>query len=342
MPRNQVTKNAVAGDKMQLLDRVTPNDDLDTGAAIVDPNAPASITAKASARAKKIKDIITAKADAAFDPRTPSVDESEEPDDEEYDEYDDEDEYEEELEESFSFLQRFDPEMLNFKNKNLTEVFSTEEFSEELQEKLITIFEAALKDKALEILEDMDKYYQDALEEQVETISVVLSEKIDEKLDYISYQWLNENEIAVESSLKTELTTTFMSDLKDLFESHYIELPEEKYDVLSEMTDAIDTLEERLNEQVESNIQLSKLLKEYTIADTVDVIGTDLSELQKQKLYQLAEGIDFESSTELNRKVSIIKESTFPNNKKYTISEDYLPTSEDNYGIANKYAKFLK
>lgn len=347
-PKNQVTKNAVAGDKMQLLDRVTPNDDLDCGAPLESPHAPASITAKAAARAKKIKNIITAKAAPALDPRR-SDDELKESEDGEESEYEiEEDEYgdeqeeeEEELEESFAFMKKFDPELLNFQNNSLSETFSTEEFSPELQEKLTVVFETTLKERALEILEQMDNYYQKTLEEQVETISVVLSEKIDEKLDYISNQWLNENEIAIESSLKTELSTAFMSDLKSLFESHYIELPEEKYDVLSEMSDTIDALENKLNEQVEANVELNKTLNEYVIADTVDTVGTGLSEIQKQKLYQLAENIDFNSSEQLTRKINIIKESTFPTTSKYVITEDYLPTTVETSSVMNKYATAL-
>lgn len=342
MARNQVTKNAVAGDKMQLLDRVTPNDDLDCGEPLESPTATASITAKAATKARMVKNIITAKAADAFDPRSQSsVDESTDEEDEDEEEDEEEDEDDEELVESFSFMKRFDPELLNFQNTRLIESFSTEEFSPEFQEKLITIFEASVKEHSLEILEQMDAYYQQTLEEQIETISVVLSEKIDDKLDYISAQWLAENEIAVESSLKTELSAAFMSDLKDLFESHYIELPEEKYDVLSEMTDTIESLEDRLNEQLAANIELNKTLNEYVIADTVDVIGSGLSELQKEKLYQLAEGINFETTGELKRKVGIIKESTFPTTQKYLISEDYLPTEINTSGSMNKYSSAL-
>ena len=310
MAKNIVTKNAVAGDKMALLDRVTPYDtepDLDCGDALESPMAPASITAKAAAKAKRIKNIITSKSAGSFIPSMRGNDDGLTESEEEPDEDDTDEEDEELTEESFSFMTKFNPDLLNFSSDKLQESFSTEEFSPELQEKLVTIFEATLKAKTLSILEEMDAYYQATLEEQVENISVTLTEKIDEKLDYISYQWLEENQIAVESSLKTELTENFMSDLKSLFETHYIDLPEEKYDVLSEMTDVIDNLEQKLDEQIESNIQLNKTLNEYVVADAVDEVGTGLSDVQKTRLYQLSEGMTFDNTPQLKRKVGIIK-----------------------------------
>lgn len=347
MAKNIVTKNAVAGDKMALLDRVTPYDtepDLDCGDPVESPSAPASITAKAAAKAKRIKNIINAKSAGSFIPSMRGNDdgltESEEPDEDDEDEYEDDDE--ETVEESFSFMQRFNPELLNFGSDNLSEAFSTDEFSPELQEKLVTIFESVLKERTISILEEMDAYYQQTLEEQVEHISVVLSEKIDEKLNYVSYQWLEENQIAVESSLKTELTTEFMSGLKDLFETHYIDMPDEKYDVLSEMTDVIESLEQSLDEQIATNIELNTTLNEYVVADTVDEVGNGLSDVQKQRLYQLAEGISFDDRSQLKRKVSIIKESSFPQNPQYVITEDYLPTEVYSSSSMNKYSSALK
>ena len=188
------------------------------------------------------------------------------------------------------------------------------ELSEENTEKARTIFEAAINAKANEISEQIKTSYEEKLVEEVSTIKEELEDRVDSYLEYVADEWLEENKLAAETGLKTEMTESFLEGMKSLFEEHYVNIPEEKYDVLNSMVEKLDEMEDKLNEQIEKNVSLTKRLSE----STADVIFADvcegLADTQKDKLTQLAENVEFESEEAYREKLVTLKESYFPSN----------------------------
>ena len=188
------------------------------------------------------------------------------------------------------------------------------ELSEENTEKARTIFEAAINAKANEISEQVKASYEEKLVEEVSTIKEELKDRIDSYLEYVADEWMEENKLAAETGLKTEMTESFLEGMKSLFEEHYVNIPEEKYDVLNSMVEKLDEMENKLNEQIEKNVSLTKRLSE----STADVIFADvcegLADTQKDKLVQLAENVEFESEEAYREKLVTLKESYFPSN----------------------------
>jgi|TARA_R110002126_G_scaffold101297_1_gene233375 hypothetical protein len=190
-----------------------------------------------------------------------------------------------------------------------------EELSEEFREKAKTIFEAALKSKISDVKEQLEAQYSVALDEEVEEMKVELQERVDSYLEYVADEWLQENELAVERGLKTEMTESFMEGMKSLFEEHYVSIPEEKYDVLSAMTDKLDDMETKLNEQIEKNIGLNKRLGESVATSILGDVSEGLAQTQKEKLASLAEGVEFESEESFKEKLTTLRESYFSETK---------------------------
>ena len=193
-------------------------------------------------------------------------------------------------------------------------LFEGEELSEEFQSKARTIFEAAIKEKVSEIKENLQTAYEQALVEEVASVRDELTERVDAYLEYVADEWIQENQLQVESGLKTEMTESFLEGMKSLFEEHYVSVPEDKYDVLESMVDKLDEMESKLNEQIERNVALNQRLAE----STSDVILADVSEglalSQKEKLASLAENVEFESETDYRGKLEKLRESYFPTN----------------------------
>ena len=191
-------------------------------------------------------------------------------------------------------------------------LFEGEELSEEFQSKARTIFEAAIKDKVSEIKENLQTAYEQALVEEVASVRDELTERVDAYLEYVADEWIQENQLQVESGLKTEMTESFLEGMKSLFEEHYVSVPEDKYDVLESMVDKLDEMESKLNEQIEKNVALNQRLAE----SNSDVILADVSEglalSQKEKLASLASNVEFESETDYREKLVKLKESYFP------------------------------
>ena len=194
-------------------------------------------------------------------------------------------------------------------------LFEGEELSEEFQTKARTIFEAAIKEKVSEIKENLQTAYEQALVEEVASVRDELTERVDAYLEYVADEWIQENQLQVESGLKTEMTESFLEGMKSLFEEHYVSVPEDKYDVLESMVDKLDEMESKLNEQIERNVALNQRLAE----SNSDVILADVSEglalSQKEKLASLASNVEFESETDYREKLEKLKESYFPSNK---------------------------
>ena len=174
------------------------------------------------------------------------------------------------------------------------------------------IFEAAIKEKVSEIKENLQTAYEQALVEEVASVRDELTERVDAYLEYVADEWIQENQLQVESGLKTEMTESFLEGMKSLFEEHYVSVPEDKYDVLESMVDKLDEMESKLNEQIERNVALNQRLAE----SNSDVILADVSEglalSQKEKLASLASNVEFESDTDYREKLVKLKESYFP------------------------------
>jgi len=211
-----------------------------------------------------------------------------------------EEEEEEEMEESFDI------------EEDVNALLAGEELSEEFQEKARTIFEAALRSKVGELKEALEEEYAAALAEEIEEIKSTLNERVDAYLEYVADEWMQENSLVIENGLKTEMTESFLSGMKDLFEAHYVSIPEDKYDVLENMVEKLDDMETKLNEQIEKNIFLNKRLSESVADGIFDQVSEGLAATQKDKLASLAESVEFESENQYREKLETLKESYFP------------------------------
>ncbi len=189
-----------------------------------------------------------------------------------------------------------------------------EELSEEFQAKAKTIFETAIKSKVDEIKGQLEESYASNLVEEIATVKAKLTERLDAYLEYVADEWLQENQLAVEHGVKSEMTESFLNGMKQLFEDHYVQIPEEKYDVLESMVDKLDEMESKLNEQIDKNVALNKRLAE-SVADVIFAEVTEgLAVSQKEKLAQLAENVEFESETDYREKLVTLRDSYFPTN----------------------------
>ena len=187
-----------------------------------------------------------------------------------------------------------------------------EELSEDFKAKAATIFEAAINSKVKGIEEQLVASYEEKLVEEVASIKEELKDRVDSYLEYVADEWIAENQLAVESGLKEEMTESFISGMKSLFEEHYVTIPEEKYDVIESMVDKLDEMEGKLNEQIEKNVALNKRLAE-SVSDVVFAEVTDgLAQTQKDKLAGLVDNVEFESETAYREKLETLKESYFP------------------------------
>jgi len=198
--------------------------------------------------------------------------------------------------------------------EDINALISGEELSEEFQEKARTIFEAAIRTKIAEIKEEMKSEYEKSLVEEVAAVKAELSERTDAYLEYVADEWISENQLAVEHGLKTEMTESFLTGMRGLFEDHYVTIPEEKYDVIHSMVEKLDEMEDKLNEQINKNVALNKRLSE----SVADVILADVSEglalSQKEKLASLAENVEFESESNYREKLATLRDSYFSAN----------------------------
>ena len=198
--------------------------------------------------------------------------------------------------------------------EDLTALLEGEELSEEFQNKARTIFEAAIKTKISEVKSELQEQYEKTIVEEVASVKAELAERVDAYLEYVSDEWMSENKLAVEAGLKTEMTDSFLTGMKSLFEDHYVTIPEDKYDVLNSMVEKLDEMEGKLNEQINKNVALNKRLAE----STSDVILADVSEglavTQKDKLATLAENVEFDGEDNYREKLVTLRNSYFPAN----------------------------
>ena len=218
-----------------------------------------------------------------------------------------------------------------------------EDLSEEFKEKAKTIFEAAINAKVAGIKEELEQAYAAQLAEEIEEAKVALGERVDSYLEYVADEWFTENALVIEQALKTEMTESFLTGMKSLFEEHYVEIPEEKYDVLESMVDKLDDMETKLNEQIEKNISLNERLAESVADGIFESVSDGLAATQKEKLASLAESVEFESETEYREKLETLKESYFsgkaPVAKTETLSEGVDESPEF---VSNTMDRYLR
>jgi len=211
-------------------------------------------------------------------------------------------EEEEEVEEEYSI------------EEDVNALLAGEELSEEFQEKARTIFEAAIKAKVIEIKEQIQEKYEAQLVEQVAAIKSELVDRVDAYLEYVSDEWIQENALAIEHGLKTEMTESFLQGMRGLFEDHYVTIPEDRYDVIESMVDKLDEMEGKLNEQIQRNVALNQRLAE-SVADVIfSEVCEGLALSQKDKLASLAENVEFDGENNYREKLVTLRESYFPSN----------------------------
>ena len=213
---------------------------------------------------------------------------------------------------------------------DINALIAGEELSEEFEEKARTIFETAINSKVSIIKEDLEKEYAKILQEEIDSTKVELTERVDSYLEYVANEWLEENSLAVEQGLKAEMSESFLTGMKSLFEEHYVSIPEDKYDVLESMVNKLDDMEEKLNEQIEKNVGLTKRLAESKSDGILSDVSEGLAVTQKDKLASLAESVEFESESDYREKLVTLRNSYFPTRQvASTQSEDSEMLSEE-------------
>ena len=221
--------------------------------------------------------------------------------------------------------------------EDIDALIAGEELSEEFQEKARTIFEAAINAKVAQIKEQLEAENAQKFAEEVAAAKESLAERVDSYLEYVSDEWFEENALAVEAGLKTEMTESFLSGMKGLFEEHYVTIPEEKYDVLESMVEKLDDMETKLNEQIEKNITLNARLSESAADGILNDVSEGLASTQKEKLASLAESVEFESEAQYRGKLETLKESYFNSKKESstakteTLSEGVDQSGSESY-----------
>ena len=196
------------------------------------------------------------------------------------------------------------------------------DLSEEFKEKAATIFETAVKTRIQEQVKVLEAQYEDKLSKESETIKEAMTEKVDSYLNYVVEEWMKENELAVERGIRTEIAEDFITGLKSLFKEHYIDVPEEKYNVLDDLTNQTKDLESKLNEQIEKNVNLTKEVSELNKREAIAEVSEDLTDTETEKFISMAENVEFESAEKFKEKLETIKESYFPKTKSEVAEEN--------------------
>ena len=219
----------------------------------------------------------------------------------------------------------------DFIEEDVNALLSDEDLSDEFKEKARLVFEAALHAKTKEIQSTLEEQYAAVLVEEIEEIKLELTERVDSYLEYVSSEWLEENALAVEGGLKTEITESFINGMKGLFEDHYVAMPEDRYDVLESMVEKLDEMEEKLNEQISKNVALNNRLSESVAETVLNAVSEGLAVSQKDKLATLAESVEFESETNYYQKLVTLRDSYFPRNTGVVVNETESLTEEASF-----------
>ena len=226
--------------------------------------------------------------------------------------------------------------------EDMNALFSGEELSEEFQNKAKTIFEAAINSKVAKIQEELEAENEKKIVEEITEVKEALVERVDSYLEYVADEWLKDNKLSVEHGLKSEMTESFLSGMKQLFEEHYVSIPEDKYDVVENMVDKLDEMETKLNEQIERNVGLNKRLAESTADVIVSEVSEGLAATQKEKLASLAESVEFKSEESYREKLETLKESYFGQSVQKQTSETVLNEETQAVEYTGAMAQYMK
>jgi hypothetical protein len=219
---------------------------------------------------------------------------------------------------------------LNAMKEDIDSLFSDDStISEEFKSKAATIFEARVYDRVTQIEEETEARYAGMLEEAIDSIKADLTEKVDDYLNYVVEQWMSDNEIAIESGLRAELTEDFIGGLRNLFAEHYIDVPSEKVDLVSELAEKVEELEGKLNEEIERGISYAKALVESRKNEVTHQVCEGLTDTQAEKIKSLAEGVEFSTEDEYKDKLETIRENYFPSGVKKAAAQDLHEQVED-------------
>ena len=233
-------------------------------------------------------------------------------------------------------------------DSDMTALFSGEELSEEFKTKATTIFEAAVSARVRDIASALEESANAQVDEITEAHKAELTESLDDYLNYVVSEWVSDNELAIERGLKTEITESFMGGLKTLFESHFIDMPEDKYDLVAELESKVEALEGSINEEMQKNIELSSNLSESKAEDILADMSEGLVATQVEKFKKLAEGIEYDTLDQYSEKLSVLRESYFGQAKSSmnVISEDEVEIEDITKDTIadphmNRYSQYL-
>lgn len=199
----------------------------------------------------------------------------------------------------------------SFANEDIEALMSGENLSEDFKRKAISIFESAVKEKVLELSEEMETIYNEQFEKAFEELQEEMDSKIDSYLDYVVEQWMEENTLAIENGIKLEIAESFIESLKQVFEEHYINIPEEKFDVVEELASKVEALESKVNEQMQKNINLKEQLNSQKKKEILSSVCEGLTMVQAEKIKTIAESVDFSNATDFAEQIKSIKESYY-------------------------------
>jgi len=212
---------------------------------------------------------------------------------------------------------------------DINALVADEDLSEDFKSKAKTIFESAVQAKVKEQMTEVEAKLEEETTQKIEEIKDDLTEKVDSYLNYVSESWVTENELAIERGLKSELTEDFINGLKKLFEEHYVEVPEDKFDVVEELANRLDDMEDKLNEEVASNIGAQQVIEELQREKIISEASKDLADTQVEKLKALTEDVDFDGTEAFVEKVSTLKESYFGVKTLEAVSDESTVASDD-------------
>ena len=207
------------------------------------------------------------------------------------------------------------------------------DLSEEFKEKAATIFEAAITSKVKAIAEEMQADYNKKFDEEVSKAKSSLVEKVDAYMNYVVNEWMKENELAIEKGIKGEIAEDFINGLKKLFEDHYIDVPDEKYDVLEDQASKIEELEKKLNEQIAKNVEMNKENSSLKRTDIIAEVASDLADTSKEKFAKLTEEVEYSNADDFKKKCETIKESYFGTKKEANSDSEVDNAVADNQGV---------
>ena len=234
----------------------------------------------------------------------------------------------EEVEENEEVIAEEEEQEIDF-SADIDAIFADETLSEEFKSKAATVFEARVYDRISQIQEEIEGRYASMLEEAVEEIRTDLTEKVDDYLNYVVEQWMADNEIAVESGLRAELTEEFIAGLRNLFAEHYIDVPTEKVDLVDELAAKVEELEEKLNEEIEHGMSFAKALIESRKNEVTREVCEGLTTTQVEKIRALAESVEFSTEDEYKEKLETIRENYFPSGAKKATESQLHEQVED-------------